>query len=123
MTVLYIVTAGDYSDYHIQGVFSSREKAQNYINACSSGWSTPCIEEYVLNELSVAAGLTFYFGRYNPGTGEVSDVRESSSGDDYGTWQQAVDGTLFTVVASKSPEHAVKSILDNYRSAHAAGRI
>lgn len=46
---VYVVTAGDYSDYHIKGIFDSREKAEEYINH-----STDCelndIEEYNLNE-------------------------------------------------------------------------
>jgi hypothetical protein len=29
---VYIVTSGDYSDYHIEGVFSSKELADEYIN-------------------------------------------------------------------------------------------
>lgn len=28
----YVVTAGEYSDYRIEGIFSSREKAEEYIN-------------------------------------------------------------------------------------------
>lgn len=30
MNEVYIVTAGDYSDYHIEAVFKDREKAEAY---------------------------------------------------------------------------------------------
>ena len=29
---VYVVTSGEYSDYHIVGIFDSREKAEEYIN-------------------------------------------------------------------------------------------
>lgn len=47
---VYVVTAGDYSDYHIEGIFDSREKAEEYINY-SSDSDLNDIKEYNLNEL------------------------------------------------------------------------
>ena len=47
---VYVVTAGDYSDYHIKGIFDSREKAGEYINH-STDSDLNDIEEYNLNEL------------------------------------------------------------------------
>jgi len=47
---VYVVTAGDYSDYHIKGIFDSREKAEEYINH-STDSDLNEIEEYNLNEL------------------------------------------------------------------------
>ncbi|MBQ8521410.1 MAG: hypothetical protein IJ456_08570 [Bacteroides sp.] len=47
---VYVVTAGDYSDYHIKGIFDSREKAEEYINH-STDSDLNDIEEYNLNEL------------------------------------------------------------------------
>ena len=46
---VYVVTAGDYSDYHIAGIFDSREKAEEYINY-STYSDLNDIEEYNLNE-------------------------------------------------------------------------
>ena len=46
---VYVVTAGDYSDYHIKGIFDSREKAEEYINH-STDSDLNDIEEYNLNE-------------------------------------------------------------------------
>lgn len=49
MKKVYVVTAGDYSDYHIVGIFDSREKAEEYINY-STYSDLNDIEEYNLNE-------------------------------------------------------------------------
>ena len=46
---VYVVTAGEYSDYHIVGIFDSREKAEEYINY-STYSDLNDIEEYNLNE-------------------------------------------------------------------------
>lgn len=44
MTTVYVVTDGEYSDYHICGVYDNREAAQAYIDKHDGG-----IEEYALN--------------------------------------------------------------------------
>lgn len=46
---VYVVTAGDYSDYHIVEIFDSREKAEEYVNH-STDSDLNDIEEYNLNE-------------------------------------------------------------------------
>ena len=45
----YVVTAGEYSDYRIEGVFSSREKAEEYINH-STNPDLNGIDEWVPDE-------------------------------------------------------------------------
>ena len=45
----YVVTAGEYSDYRIEGVFSSREKAEEYINH-STDQDLNGIDEWILDE-------------------------------------------------------------------------
>lgn len=47
---VYVVTAGDYSEYHIKGIFDSREKAEEYINH-SANTELNGVDEWVLNEL------------------------------------------------------------------------
>lgn len=46
---VYVVTAGEYSDYRIKGIFSSREKAEEYINY-STNRDLNGIDEWVLDE-------------------------------------------------------------------------
>lgn len=48
MGKVYIVTAGTYSDYHIEQAFSTREKAQEYLDHVGS--EDARIEEYDLDE-------------------------------------------------------------------------
>lgn len=46
---VYVVSSGDYSDYEIESIFSSREKAEEYINH-SSNVGLNGIDEWVLDE-------------------------------------------------------------------------
>lgn len=50
MNTVYAISSGSYSDYSIRGMFSTREKAQEYINksVCREELR---IEEYILDEL------------------------------------------------------------------------
>lgn len=45
--IIYIVTAGEYSDYHICAVFSTKEKAEEYVQCHGTDYN---IEEYNLDE-------------------------------------------------------------------------
>lgn len=47
MDKVYIVTSGDYSDYHIERVFQSKEKAEAYVKARNN---IPKIETYELSD-------------------------------------------------------------------------
>ena len=52
MTSVFLVSAGEYSDYHIYGVFSTRENAQAYIDSPHTRFygNDPEIEEYELDK-------------------------------------------------------------------------
>lgn len=43
---IYIITKGDYSDYHICNVTTDYEKAKRYKKAYSENWGEACIEVY-----------------------------------------------------------------------------
>ena len=53
MNKVYIVTEGDYSDYHIEACFTTNEKAKEYIENSkkieNSNWYSPSIEEWDLD--------------------------------------------------------------------------
>lgn len=56
---VYVLTQGEYSDYHIVGIYSTKEKAQELCDAiCASYtfWDKPQIEEYELDERSPSMG-------------------------------------------------------------------
>ncbi len=60
MSIIYVVTSGCYSDYGIEAVFDSRDKAVAYIGGEPTGDRR--IEEYALNDGADERqqGLTFY---------------------------------------------------------------
>lgn len=43
---VYVVTEGDYSDYHIVGVTTDRETAEAYCKISKGDWYEPKVEEY-----------------------------------------------------------------------------
>lgn len=49
MSEIYVVTKGDYSDYHIKGVFSTKEMANRFLDRLQS--SDASMETYLLDEL------------------------------------------------------------------------
>lgn len=48
MTDVYLVTKGDYSDYGIYGVFSTREKAEQYAHIISGE-----VDEWALDDITI----------------------------------------------------------------------
>lgn len=51
MTTIYVVTQGEYSDYGIVGVFSSKEMAEEVaVLENNDSWQDARIEEYELND-------------------------------------------------------------------------
>ena len=46
---VYVVTAGDFSDYHIERVFSTKEKAQEYLDYLGNA-NNASMEEYILDK-------------------------------------------------------------------------
>ena len=52
MSKVYIVTSGEYSDYHIDACFSTKQKAQEFIKNAEKTkefWTEPRIEEWDLD--------------------------------------------------------------------------
>ena len=53
MTILYVVTSGEYSDYKIESIFSTKEKAEKFCSLFpEDAFQKPDIEEYELDEYS-----------------------------------------------------------------------
>lgn len=67
MSKIYVVTEGEYSDYHIEACFSTKKKAQEYIKnskKVNGSYYYPDIEEYELDSNSDIVDviyLTFTF--------------------------------------------------------------
>ena len=56
---VYVLTRGEYSDYHIIGVYSTSEKAQEMCDAMRTSWDEPQIEEYELDERNPSMGYVY----------------------------------------------------------------
>lgn len=59
MKQIYIVTLGSYSDYNIEGVFSTMEKAQAYIDAYTGSYINE-VEVYTIDYMTPQPGKSFY---------------------------------------------------------------
>lgn len=70
---VYIVSDGEYSDYHICGVFSTKAKAQEFIDSGGGGG----IEEHILDVWRPNMGVWSFWIDIN--TGDI--IRESRSSD------------------------------------------
>lgn len=68
MEKVYIVTSGDYSDYHIDAVFSTRKKAKEYVDAHGSDY---CVEEYPVDDTPVEKKESIWLASIDWKTGEV----------------------------------------------------
>ena len=72
---MYVVTQGEYSDYRITGIFSTEEKAKNYIANNKSEYSDyNDIEEFKLDELENNKNKTYYISEVKLSDGIVRDI-------------------------------------------------
>lgn len=112
MSTLYVVTSGEYSDYGIEAIFSTRELAQSYIDATTSGdrWSQPGIEEWELDPGAddLRAGRKLWFVRMDR-DGNVPEVRPDRGGSSDSHGFDAIGNMICTVWAADQ-EHAVKIV-------------
>ena len=78
---VYVVTSGEYSDYGIDAIFSTRELAQSFIDAFKADkWHEMDIEEWDLdpNSTHLKQNRKPYFLRINK-RGDVSDLEVADS--------------------------------------------
>lgn len=115
MKEIYIVSSGQYSDYGIDGVFSTKELAQAYIDSFSKkdGWDEMDIEIWELDphkeDLHNKRKVYFVSMTQN---GEVLNVRIDSSayGIKYKDSRDGLDanGNFYTHCFADDEKHAIK---------------
>lgn len=109
----YVVTKGEYSDYHIVTVCSDRsvaEKIAERINR-EAGYETCGIEEYEDGEVVFDETLTAYFVDFNKGTVK-KDLTGGRLTTETTAWK-TVDGTIYGMfVFAKDEEQAMKIASD-----------
>lgn len=82
MNKVFIVTAGCYSDYHIEAVFSTREKAESYINAngTDDDWE---VNEWDVDVESTECHDAIYDVSVDITKGDISVDSRSERGDGF----------------------------------------
>lgn len=78
---VYVITEGDYSDYHIVGVVLDRKKAEAYCRVARGNYYVPDVEEYETDLIDSIEGRKPYSVRMSK-SGRV-EVKELGSGYSY----------------------------------------
>ena len=130
---VWVITAGEYSDYRILGVMDDEAAALDFVekwNAPRKGryGSEATAEQFTLNPMlmdTVRQGLDRYDVRMKrDGTAEV-DVsdRTLDQEPEADWWEESIKReTFFASVLAKSPEHAVKIVNERRAILIAEGR-
>lgn len=108
MEKVYIVTSGDYSDYTINAIFSTRDKAEEYVDTHGSDYR---VEEYPVDDAEVKKNESIWLVSVNWETGKViSAYPQKYYADKEGTvqYQRGFDNYLNFVLKSDSMARAKK---------------
>lgn len=114
MKKIYVVTSGEYSDYHIEGIFDSNELAESFMEAFAPDkYNEPmCVNEWDLNSCGFKKGLKAYRVELKPTTGDVVEIRQERSCFIFNYYENGVtetmDKTLNIGVFAKDEKHAIK---------------
>lgn len=104
---VYIVTQGDFSEYRIERVFSTRDKAQEYLDHIGN---YDCrMEEYNIDE-EVPCGLFIYsvilYGNISSASAELMDAFSTYYPKNGVRWK--ADGAMCFSLEAKDAPHAIK---------------
>jgi hypothetical protein len=113
MGTIYIVTAGEYSDYHVVSVFDSRDKAESFVEYYNDNdnWSEAGIEEYELNEHAdqVQKGYNYYFVRMQM-DGNTKEICKDTPSNIDNFLSRDLNNNIIDHVWAKDEEHAIKIV-------------
>lgn len=109
MTV-YVVTEGEYSDYHICGVFSTQEKADAYVAAATTTHSQPRIETFELDTLIPPKSGRVYYAVINNADGSIYRQFEYVEiiEDGRRSWTEEWGSNKTLAASTVSADHACK---------------
>lgn len=120
MAKVYVLTEGEYSDYHIVGIFSTREKADGVRDAILGAEPGHAAVEEVEIDVYDPERLRFRANVSMP-AGQVYSVTVTAEPEHDFHAHNA--HWCDVIVSAKSAEHAKKVIADRYREAKALGRL
>lgn len=115
---VYVVTSGSYSDYSINAVFSTREKAERYIDlfCAKNGYDEAGIEEWELDpyEKEMREGIRAYMVHMDE-DGNVTSLRLSGAPIGESSFVRLPDNIanysgnrFYGSIHARDEEHAVK---------------
>jgi hypothetical protein len=117
LVIVYLVTSGRYSSYDVEAVFSTREKAEEYMESDRPDYhEPPCIEEYEVDEWQPRD--VFWRVRFDAKSGDLIEARRLpfavEQGGYYSAWnknRQTGQWVYETVFANRDSnrERAIKS--------------
>jgi hypothetical protein len=116
MKNIYVLTEGSYSDYHIVGVYSTKELAEE----AQSLYKDSQIEEYDLDDIPEhPPGMSAWFVRINDGelddifTNQVSPFDQTVPSEKEYRWRHG-ETAYFVYCWAVDGNHAEKIALDKY---------
>lgn len=112
-TTIYVVTCGDYSDYGIDAMFSTREKAEKYMEHSVDFSGSMRIEEYVLDSEEPDMSEKLYEVRinYNTFDNKIYNINSSDSLDTdvlTNSFQMISDDIIHIWVLTTDQKRAIK---------------
>jgi hypothetical protein len=114
---VYVVTAGDYSDRHVVGIFSTNEKANDFIKTRQLYYQ-PYMYDYPHDraqeyELDRAAHPGTVIAEYNPKTGEIVFTADSDY-EAYPYFDKFSQLVYFEVFFNPNKDVMMKSVYHQY---------
>jgi len=115
---VYVVTQGDYSDYHIVAIYSTEEEAEKHPQG---KYDSNNIEEWQMDAYTVmrADGKKVMFGRINK-DGKIYDIKDNFGDiENAGEIGFANDGSMYAFAIVKDKE-GMKKVLSDTRAQYLA---
>lgn len=106
---IYVVTKGQYSDYHIVAATLDKEKAEKIAKRFSDKWDDCAVEEYEDCEVDLRP---YWDVRFKKGTSDIVRCEHSGIGEYYmdalNKFQIDINKNLRVIVAADTSEEAIK---------------
>ena len=130
MSSIFVIEQGSYSDYHVVGVYSSKQNAEKAILHIESNYDKPSIAEWPLdpNVEQINQGLMLWMVRMAK-DGASSNAERQKSSYSIGTTSKYqfphfdARGRLMAEIWAESSEAAIKIMSERRRQAIAEGKL
>jgi uncharacterized membrane-anchored protein len=112
---VYIITAGSYSDYHIERVFLDKENAERYVKLSQSnyGYDTPYIKVMETSDDKIIEKITYVEVYYNKGNSSEDIDVDILVTNTLNTSEGEVKRNEFFLYPSGTKELDIVRVIDN----------